>query len=191
MKQIGCLICLAVLLAGCDTSKTINHAWRSTVFENDIVVEGVAYRALSTYGRMKDGSLLYSLTVVFPSDQYYYPATRYVDGEITEKGEIHVPDETRKVGGIGNPYMMDFFGDYFRETNIADVPFHSVYFVDDGKIVFQKSYEELGFEVSDASGPIGDSRRLQPILEKMIREHVQPQEPEMETETNDNTIIQE
>ena len=180
MKQIGCLICLAVLLAGCDTSKTINHAWRSTVFENDIVVEGVAYRALSTYGRIKDGSLLYLFTVVFPSDQYYYPAIRYVDGEITGKGEIHVPDETHRVNWIGNPFMMDFIGDYFRETNIADVPFHYVYVVDDGKIVFQKSYEELGFEVSDASNPIGDKRRLQPILEQLIRKHIHPQEPEME-----------
>ena len=176
LKQIGCLICIAVLLAGCDSSQQVSHAWRSTVFDNDLIVEGMTYRATSTYGRMKDGSLQYSFTVIFPDGQHYFPAIRYVDGEIKEKGEIYLEDG----GGTKKMVYYDETRPLSGQIKVADVPFHVVYFIDDGKIVFQKSYVELGFEVPDAQSPIADSRRLQPILEKLIRENVPPQKHEME-----------
>jgi len=69
-------------------------------------------------------------------------------------------------------------------SKIADVAPGYVYFIDDGKIVFQKTNEELGITI-DVADPKSAflSWNLQPILETLIRENVQPQEPEMEEET--------
>ena len=58
----------------------------------------------------------------------------------------------------------------------------TLYFVQDGKIVFEKTYQELGIDVSrlnvDGNRAILDY--LLPILEKLIRENVRPPKPEME-----------
>ena len=63
----------------------------------------------------------------------------------------------------------------------------TLYFVQDGKIEIEKSYQELGIDASRLTGfmngrnEIGDYLHyLQPILEQLIHEHVKPQEPEME-----------
>ena len=57
-----------------------------------------------------------------------------------------------------------------------------LYFVQDEKIVFEKTYQELGIDASrlniDSSREILDY--LLPILEKLIRENVRPPKPEME-----------
>ena len=58
----------------------------------------------------------------------------------------------------------------------------TLYFVQEGKIVFEKTYQELGIDASrlniDSSREILDY--LLPILEKLIRENEQPPKPEME-----------
>jgi len=58
---------------------------------------------------------------------------------------------------------------------------NTLYFVQEGKIVFEKKYNELGIDTSQFNFdnvPLRD--HLRPILEPLIREHLQPQEPEME-----------
>ena len=60
----------------------------------------------------------------------------------------------------------------------------TLYFVQDLKIVFEKDYSALGIDASRLKADqdvILDY--LRPLLEKLIREHVQPQEPEREEQT--------
>jgi hypothetical protein len=54
-----------------------------------------------------------------------------------------------------------------------------LYFVRDGKIVFVKSYQELSIDQSRLNARRGLAY-LRPILAELIREHVKPQEPEMD-----------
>ena len=183
MKQIGWLLCLAVLLAGCgDTPKSPKYPVSfGGIFgesrENQFIVEGNAYKYVCVYGLAKDDCLIYSLTLVFPQCQHYYPVTRYVDGEI--KGQIYAQD-TRTTIFQESYHDRVELGDGSRK--VADIPFHYIYFIDNERIVFQKSNEELGIDASDFRKTF-TNRKLRPILETLIREHVQPQEPEMEEET--------
>ena len=73
--------------------------------------------------------------------------------------------------------VADSFSEEVRK--IADVDFGYVYFVDNGIIIVQKSFEELGIDVSNLRHAF-DRTRLRPILENLIREHVKPQAHEME-----------
>jgi hypothetical protein len=58
---------------------------------------------------------------------------------------------------------------------------HTLYFMQDGKIVLEKSYQELGIDASRFNASFPEALQyLQPILENLIREHVQPQEAERE-----------
>ena len=58
------------------------------------------------------------------------------------------------------------------------------YFLQDGKAIFEKSYQELGIDTSRLNTKNKDEvlAYLQPILEPLIREHVQPQETETKTD---------
>jgi helix-turn-helix protein len=63
----------------------------------------------------------------------------------------------------------------------VDAKTETLYFIQDKKIVFEKSYKELGIYASLLSDDLEVMRDyLQPILEKLIREHVRPQETETE-----------
>ena len=178
MKQFGCLICIAVLLAGCSPSVTVTsksiYPNKEASFEDNFFVEGVAYRSIVIYG-MKDDALMFSLTLVFPDGQHYYPAVREVDGKI--EGQIYSED---KRSTIHARYVGD------EKTNpstyggrkVADVSFHCVYLLDGDKIVCQKSNEELGIDMFGTTNNSDERKKLHPILENLIRENVQPQESE-------------
>jgi len=59
----------------------------------------------------------------------------------------------------------------------------TLYFIQNRKIVFEKSYQELGIDASRLNAELDETLDyLQPLLETMIREHVPPQEPETEEE---------
>jgi len=166
------------------------------------VVEGVAYRVQSGFGQrsgMDNGlfysldGLIYPLVLVFPDTQHYFPY--FVHGTDEVQGEIYwqkdwTPASTEILGGG----MRTTEGIVHHATKVADVDFGYIYFVDNGKIVFQKSNEEFDsvFDMFDTQNyHIEERQKLLPILEQLIRENIKPQEPEMEAETNDNTIIQE
>jgi len=172
MKQIMWLICIVVLLPGClwfETPKGKTSSSTSSS-EGNLVVEGTVYVINCVY-QQKDGKLVYALTLIFPHKQHYYPAVRYVDGELKETGEIYAQGEA----GEGHTRKAIYYDDArprFGETKIADVPFHYVYFIDDGKIVFQKSNEDLGIDYSNPK----EERNWYPTLEKLIRENVTPQQ---------------
>jgi len=187
MKQIGCLICLAVLLAGCspwEMSRPLTRV-ESGFFhahgENQFIVEGNAYHYTCIYGLQyvccADDNLIYSLTLVFPQGQHYYPLLWYIGEEI--KGQIYAQDTRTTI-------YASYSGDENTTPNeedsrkIADVPFHYIYFIDNDKIVFQKSNKEVGFDIPALVNINEAEKRLRTILEQLIRENVPPQEPEME-----------
>ena len=63
----------------------------------------------------------------------------------------------------------------------VDAKTETLYFIQDKKIVFEKSYQELGIDASRLTTDTDDMRvYLTPILEKLIREHVLPQDTETE-----------
>jgi len=180
LKQIGCLICIAVLLAGCSPSVTVTsksiYPNKEASFEDNFIIEGVAYRSNVVYG-MKDDALMFSLTLVFPDGQHYYPAVRQVDGEI--EGQIYSEDKRSTInawyigGEKNNPST-------HGGRKIADVSFHCVYLLDGDKIVCQKSNQELGIDMFGTTNTSDERKKLHPILENLIRENVQSQEHEME-----------
>ena len=57
----------------------------------------------------------------------------------------------------------------------------TLYFMSEGRIVFEKPYQELGIDAQQLNA---DNEAvleyLRPILEKLIRKHITPQPPEME-----------
>ena len=186
MKPIGCLLCIAVLLAGCAqiTTPTIelppNPEAFSVGWNLFLVVDDITYDTIGNY-QLENGKLTHSFVLVFPREQYYYfYATRFIDGE--RKGEIYA----QKVGDPSKGYyrisIRHFKGNEKPDDGtmkIADVPFHYVHFIGDQKIVSQKSYEELGIDISDPKRAF-DKENLFPILESLIRENVPPQEAEIE-----------
>ena len=188
MKQIWCLLCIAVLLAGCASSGTPDTNM-PVMFGDESVqdgrwvlnafhVEGNAYSYQGIYKQAKDGELSYSLTLVFPHSQNYHTVVRHKGEKF--KGEIF-SQKVRTIQHV-NVYVEGHGRPATGETNdkkVADALFHYVYFLDDGKVVFQKSNEELGIDVSNPERAF-DKKNLLPILKQLIRENVQPQEPEME-----------
>ena len=188
LKIIGCLFCIVVLLVLLCIAALLVWYWvaipksiysgETRSFESGFVVaDGVLYLASHTH-KHQNGKFIYALTLVSPRDQHYYPAVRYVNGELQEQGEIYFRYATNKNHVREYVYYDDTHPEA-GDTKIADVPFHFVYFVDNGKVVFQMSHEKLGIDVSDTWHAF-DSDKLWPILEKMIREHVPLKETERE-----------
>jgi len=57
----------------------------------------------------------------------------------------------------------------------------TLYFIHEGRIVFEKGFQELGIDASHLGADLEVMLDyLQPILEEVIRENVQPQVPEIE-----------
>jgi len=70
---------------------------------------------------------------------------------------------------------------YLPDGEIVPAKKEMLYFIRDNEIVFEKTYHELGINVSHFSpGRVIPSDYLQPILENLVREHVQPQDSETE-----------
>ena len=185
MRQIGCLICLAVLLTGCAPSDTsgLLLSVQSEVFHGQFSIEGNAWSHTCIYEIQyvccADDYLTHSFTLVFPQGQHYYPVLRHVGEELT--GQIYSQD-TRTIiyaARSGDETITSSIEDGRR---IADVPLHYIYFIDNDKIVFQKSNEEVGFDILSFANVNEAEETLLPILEQLIREHAQPRELEIEEE---------
>jgi len=84
-----------------------------------------------------------------------------------------------------------FFADNSRNTPIRTMQFsggkevvvkpETFYYIKDDKIIFEKGYQEFGIDAQRLNANLVEMRDdLFPILEKMIRENVQPQEPDTE-----------
>jgi len=186
MKHLRWLICMVVLLMGCSPSVAVKvRDFDSTYIcgHQSFAIDGVTYGTAGGYGK-KDGKL-YSLLLIFPDDQHYFPAVRWLDESPEPQGQIHVQKEKlvsdehhrteRTTWGWSSGNQKPLVSD----GKIADVPFNHVYFIDDEKIVFQASNEELGLDFPDTIDHTVAMRlqqQLEPILKKMIRENITPQE---------------
>jgi hypothetical protein len=187
MKYVQWFICMTVLLAGCLPTETVVTSspspsppswlsWSPTFLEGgNFVVDGNTYSIILGHIE-KDGSFL-SLILAFPCAQHYFPV--FTVGENAIKGAIHREEnnENKTIGSIGG-------GKYGSVgIKIADANLCSVYFIDDKQIVFHKSNEELGIDISDPRRGFNALHlRLRPILETLIRENVKPQESELNEE---------
>jgi hypothetical protein len=167
-----------VALTGCSTVALPKSEQSSSIapstggwLNDHFIVDGIEYSTVGEYDQREDGTITYSFVLVSPQGQYYFPATRYMDGE--HKGEIYSLEIGDKSKGYFRTCMKHFTSNQkpaIGETKIADVPFHHTFFIDNGKIVFQKSNEELGIVFSDPENVFNKSK---PILAKLIREHGQ------------------
>ena len=172
IRQLGCLFCFAILLAGCSDSVMSIDGGTNRY----IVVEGVTYD-FGCYYWLQNSKLTHSHIVVFPfGHQHYFPAVRHPKGQA--KGEIYYQDLTTAVAKIVDQHIYND-RQAVEGEKIADVAFGYVYFIDNKRIIFQKSYAELGIDVVNPKSAF-DKENLFPILEKMIRENVPPQEDIME-----------
>ena len=145
---------LVVCLTGC-----MSHSVSSG--ETDFEVDGTKYGVyrFATIDKQNGGVVTSSL-VVFPSacrEGWYW----HVDPCLMQGKTFLV---IRRIDG-GHPVA---------ETD-------TLYFMREGRIVFEKSYQELGIDAQqlNADNEVALDY-LQPILETMIREHVKPQAPAME-----------
>jgi hypothetical protein len=201
------LLLAAVLVAGCAPSPPF--APRPSVIttsggagrwlDHDLIVEGVAYNMNCSY-RFDNDKLHHFIVLVFPDEQHYFPAFGEAAFEpIETKLRIYAQPDWADAGykvcenylfkGFGKAGQKSFNEDGQYVEIADDVDSGYVYLIDDGKIVLRKSIAELGIDVSDASIPFPDGSAflpaanesyLHPILEKLIREHVQTQEPKTE-----------
>ena len=182
MRRIQYWALLAIaLLVGCSPTVIVkpdgfDHHHISG--HRNFVVDGITYGTTDVHGQ-KDEKW-YSIILIFPDTQHYFAGIGWLNEE--PHGQIYFQEENewkekgRRIVGMwaGKEQSPDFHG-----TKIADAVFNHVYFIADGKVVAQKSNEELGFNFSEPKY-VGSS--LQPIYEKLIRENVPPQEPETEEE---------
>ena len=80
-----------------------------------------------------------------------------------------------------NSQQDSYLATIYSDGKNSDAKDETLYYTLDGSKVFEKSYQELGIDASLLTANTDDMLTyLQPILEKLIREHVQPQDTETE-----------
>ena len=175
VKQIGCLLCLAVLLAVCAVGCTkqpqpFERKEQATQFSRGfrIEVDGVSYW---THLQAK---LVYEPTRIDSTALLVYPTSE--------------------------PLLLNWFYTSpsfpitltINDESPVVIKANTLYFIQEGKVAFEKKYQELGIDASRLNVEWNDEYKdfyheyLRPILEPLIREHLKPQEPEMEAEQNDH-----
>ena len=177
MKRILLLILLLVTLAGCAPTKTSSTGFDMSfpAYQNT-VVDGVAYGMVRIHGK-KDGNW-YSVILIFPDTQNYYPVIGWEDKE--PFGRIYQSTQNTGARYIGGalPGEERFFST--DAPKIADVVFNQIYYIDGGKVIFQKTLEESGIVFSDEDAILLNFFvNTKPLLEQLIREHVKNQKPEI------------
>ena len=162
MKQIGCLILATALLVGC--SKQQQYFLGTILVEVDGALYGLAYYVDhdAHVDRQGQVSSFLALHCALSEDRPdYTPITIAV---------FHDHDH-----GIRRPTL------WLRDGKEAVPKAQTLYFAPDEETIIEKDYRELGIDASRLST---DHKALlaylRPILEPLIREHIQPQEPEME-----------
>jgi len=171
VRQIGCLLCIAVLMAVCaigcakqpqpfERKEQAIQFGRGFLFEVDGVNYWIHLRAKLVYEPLRIDS---TALLVYPTSEplilnWFYTTPSFpITLTINEEPPVIIKVDT-------------------------------LYLIQDGKVVFEKKYQELGIDASRLNVDWNDEYKdfypeyLRPILEPLIREHLQPQEPEMEEE---------
>ena len=151
MKQIGCLLLATALLVGVGGCAR-QHPGKGAGESWEIKIDGVQYivgRTIWTDDRKEHVVL-----------SFVYAYRPFVPITMTSSQRIEKSFLPMRPNGKQIAPKTDTF-----------------YFIQDGEVVFEKGYQELGI---DASRLDADSEAvfdyLRPILEKLIRENVPPQE---------------
>jgi len=138
------------------------------VFEVDGIEYWVdRYADVDQQGRVASSTLIVSHYVNGGSASGIYVMREYTKARGTTIVTLH----SDAVSAFKTKNFRDFDGEYVVAKT------DTLYFAHEGIIVFEKEYQELGI---DASRLNADNKvmldYLQPILEKLIRENVTPQE---------------
>jgi len=158
VKQIGCLILLTVLLVGvggCTTTYLPPQGVEST-FEIDGVQYSVAWYECTDSQKQIASSFL-----------------------IVNRGTKLIVVSEYHSNSSGNKGIWTMYSPNIESTTAKP---ETLYFVNDLKIVFEKGYQEIGIDPSRLQEGVNNEQTLvylAPILIQLIRENVQPQEPEM------------
>jgi hypothetical protein len=164
VKQIGCLLCVAVLMVG--VGGCANHYAHPQGVESQFEVDGAQYSVVWYEATDSQGRVTFSFLIL--SDR----AKRVFASSAHGSDSSHDRDN--------DVWML-----HFPVSESIVVKTETLYFVQDQKVAFEKEYQELGIDAQRLN-PDEMLNYLQPILEQLIREHVQPQEPEMEEMRKDN-----
>ena len=159
MKQIGCLLLLATaLLIGVGGCNSLNPDTQYG-YSFSIEVDGERWQADCEVLIDKQEQIVLTFFTLVLNRTAYVVMSRSSATNI----EMSFPDGEKVVAKT-----------------------ETFYFIDDGKISFEKTYQELGIDISkinlrrDKATLDYLAQHLTPILETLIREHLKPQEPEME-----------
>jgi len=159
MKQIGCLILATALLVGCSPhgADVFVEQHRGFSGGTGIEVDGTKYTVFLDSDIDQQGRVALSSLMVSLQDEQIRSTSNYNTRRGTTIVQIHV-------GG---------------QTVVAKTD--TLYFVQGERIIFEKEYQELGIDAQRLNADLDDIRDyLRPILEPLIREHIQPQEPDTE-----------
>jgi hypothetical protein len=127
-----------------------------------VLIEEKSYDVYGTYYRERSG-LEFFLLVVCPEANQSENHGRGFGTGVDYRGKK--PEAAGKFSFMTKDQKIDI-----------SVALDSIHFVDDGKIIWSKTAAELGIKLSDVTS----EEIIRPILENLIREHVQPQEGERE-----------
>ena len=167
VKQLGCLVLLTAVLigaGGCVKQQLYGHY--TVMF---LEVDDVEYQIL--WAVRVDGQGRYSFTTLIVSLR--------AEAGFVGMGSAYTPLNVQivhlQVDGV-NTVVAKTNTLYFTRSNFPAK--QSL------RIVLEKDYQEVGIDASRLSFNERETLAyLRPILEPLIREHLQPQEPEMEGET--------
>jgi len=168
IKQIGCVICIAVLLAGaigCTERENV-QTWLGTFEVNDEQYVLWLYTGWDIHtdrqGRVASSFLTLNRTPAQDRPNYkpILVTTTSDSARNIRRATMLLPDGKEIVPKA-----------------------ETLYFAKDKNILVEKDYRELGIDASKLKDDFKVKfDYLRPILEPLIREHFQPQEPEMEVE---------
>jgi len=164
LKQIGCLILATALLIGVGGC---TYEYGSRGGDIDFRVDDTRYRLHFLVNLDRHKRIVSSSILVIPHVDL---AQMHLFGPTGNMPRRSTPAARLRLDGV-------------EMTTKTD----TLYLIQKGKIVFEKRYRELGIDASRLSDDnVLVLEYLRPILEQMIREHIQPLEPEMEEEEEDH-----
>ena len=170
MQRVLCLLLLLIWIVGCGVESQpqgVSHSEYRAIGIKSIQVDQKSFSVVGAYSRESDELEFFHLIICPPEDPNARPETY--------PGMTYMRDYviTRKAGK--EPTASFRFYSINHTPEIVSIPLalNTVHFVDNyGTIVWSKTATELGIELSDVTS----EEIIRPILESLIREHINTQE---------------
>ena len=157
--QLAFVLAMTFLMAGCVKGPEI-YGSTSRGIGFDFTVDGSLYSCLGNIlcVKSKERLLLYNTNIIiYPEDQ----KRKYEPNVMVDK-----LDSWTDIGFVSSCSIQVVDPNDFSLSVRPD----SIHFVDNNRVVFSKTNEELGIDTTDHQKAFSEEN-LKPILEKMIREN--------------------